>query len=547
MDPFHFACPHCSSRLRVREKLYVGRQVDCPECGQSLLIVEEKGELGVKRIERPPQPAATSGARTAAPAGERTGNRPQSTAAAKPAEQRGSTALKAATGAPLPATSAAELVSQSTRRPRGILIAAGIAGVALVLLGIAYLVRPASPDLATNATRPGGAAVPNEVPGENAQRQPAADADEQPHDELSERMTKIGEALLEHVAGEQAFPTGTVPILGIVPENRLSWLAVLADRFDGDDSPVSPAWDRPWNAPQNEAFVRRRLTAFQNPAINQLTGADGYPATHFVGVAGVGADAARLDNHHPRAGVFGYDRRTRLADIPDGTSNTLLVMGVGDQLGSWAAGGPATVRGLAREPYISGPDGFGTGSSDSMQVLMADGRVITVNSKTDPRILRRMAAKADGLPLDETEPGEPGDRPSLPAGPHDPPDADNEAGPLVAPADRPIDPEFAPEPTAPAPRKIDLAVSLKQPIARFDQPRSKPLADVLVGVAEMAGAQIAIDRDELGPAGARLAEPVTLKLENTTVGDILTGLLRPAGLAYRVEGDHLKVIPRGAQ
>jgi hypothetical protein len=153
-----------------------------------------------------------------------------------------------------------------------------------------------------------------------------------------------------------------------------------------------------------------------------------------------------------------------------------------------------------------------------------------------------MAAKADGLPLDESEPGEPGDRPSLLAGPNDPPDPDEDTG---APANRPIDPEFAPEP--PAPRKIDLAVSLKQPIARFDQPKSKPLADVLVGVAEMAGAQIAIDRAELGAAGAHLAEPVALKLENTTVGDILTGLLRPAGLAYRVEGDHLKVIPRGAQ
>ena len=58
----------------------------------------------------------------------------------------------------------------------------------------------------------------------------------------------------------------------------------------------------------------------------------------------------------------------------------------------------------------------------------------------------------------------------------------------------------------------------------------------------MAGARIAFDRDELGPAGARLSEPVALKLENTTVGDILSGLLRPAGLGYRVEGDHLRLV-----
>jgi hypothetical protein len=107
---------------------------------------------------------------------------------------------------------------------------------------------------------------------------------------------------------------------------------------------------------------------------------------------------------------------------------------------------------------------------------------------------------------------------------------------------RPLDPEIASEPE-PVQPKIDLAVSLKQPIAKFDQPKSKPLSDVLTSVAEMAGARITYDRDELGPAAARLGEPVALKLENTTVGEILSGLLHPAGLDYRVEGDHLKLVP----
>src|SRR5579863_1998355 len=52
MDPFHFVCPHCSSRLRVREKLYLGRQVDCPECGQALKIVEGKEGLEAQAVER---------------------------------------------------------------------------------------------------------------------------------------------------------------------------------------------------------------------------------------------------------------------------------------------------------------------------------------------------------------------------------------------------------------------------------------------------------------------------------------------------------------
>ena len=184
-----------------------------------------------------------------------------------------------------------------------------------------------------------------------------------------------------------------------------------------------------------------------------------------------------------------------------------------------------------------------------MQALLADGRVMTISDKIDPRILRRMAAKADGLPLDESEAGEPGDRLSLLAADAaaDPfANGDDDGDKIESPQDnRPLEPEFVEEPPKPVAKKIDLAVSLKQPIVRFDQPKSKPLSEVLTGVAEMAGAQIDFDRDKLGPAAARLSEPVALKLDNTTVGDILTGLLRPAGLAYRVEGDHLKLVPMG--
>jgi hypothetical protein len=106
--------------------------------------------------------------------------------------------------------------------------------------------------------------------------------------------------------------------------------------------------------------------------------------------------------------------------------------------------------------------------------------------------------------------------------------------------DQPLDPEFAPEPAVSP--KINLALSLKQPIIRFDQPRTKPLEAVLVSVAEMAGTRIIFDRDELGPAAARLSEPMALRQDDTTVGEILTGLLRPAGLAWRIEGDHLRLV-----
>jgi len=35
-----------------------------------------------------------------------------------------------------------------------------------------------------------------------------------------------------------------------------------------------------------------------------------------------------------------------------------------------------------------------------------------------------------------------------------------------------------------------------------------------------------------------------LRLQNTTVGEILDGMLKPAGLGYRVETDHIRLVPR---
>jgi len=235
---------------------------------------------------------------------------------------------------------------------------------------------------------------------------------------------------------------------------------------------------------------------------------------------------------------------------------------------------PATTRVCSASPPANSPR-----SSRQRETLLMGGSAATLI------LLILCAAKLFRFNKDRTEPvanglqhGAPNAQQSVPANPPDVAQADSQdtevddpdtrdpvAGPVLIPEepeigdlarphpadspaaeDEPLDPEFVPEPAAPFVRKIDLAVSLKQPIIRFDQPRGKPLSEVLTGVAEMAGTRIEFDRNELGPAAGRLAEPVALKLEQTTVGDILAGLLHPAGLTYRIEGEHLRVVPRKA-
>ncbi|MGE5190882.1 MAG: hypothetical protein ACM3U2_00155 [Deltaproteobacteria bacterium] len=342
MDPFHFACPHCSSRLRVREKLYVGRQVDCPECGDTLRIVERKGELAVERAQRQPPAVPPAGVR-------------------EPAGQQG-TASKETDGA-------------------------------------------------------------------------------------------IGQR------------------------------GAAASQTAGAASAATPA--SPSAPPQAQAFVRR-IFADRRRAVLTL-----------------GAAAALIA---VLLAVIFLPRSAGTTGASDDASRQVAADRASAPAASTAGDGQAAHDAPQPAPAPEKP-------SDEHGALPSN----------------------DGeAPLDDSEPGAGGDSPLPLAGDALPGEQGDD--------DRPIDPDFAPEPPAPTVRKIDLAAALKQPITRFDQPRSKPLEEILVSVAEMAGARITVDRDELGQAAARLAEPRALKLENTTVGDILSGLLNPAGLAYRIEGERLHII-----
>jgi hypothetical protein len=287
--------------------------------------------------------------------------------------------------------------------------------------------------------------------------------------------------------------------------------------------------------PADDAGRRALVREFLNPLLAETTTPQGDGVTHFVGVAGVGEDGPRLPVDHPRAGIFGAGRHTRKEDVADGLSHTLLLLGVEANLGSWAAAGPATVRPLTQEPYLRGPDGFGTGQDDGMFVLMADGSVKFLSSETHPILMRRMAAMADGLPLDLSVPGDP--TPAVVA--VEPLDT----APLP-PADLPA-PEEPPEPVDTKP-KIDLNAALAQRLLRFRQGRSVPRRELLDLVEEMLGAPIRYDRASLGEAAEALEQAITLDLQDVTVEDVLRRVLDQSDLTYEREGDGVRLRRKGA-
>ncbi|WP_437227034.1 hypothetical protein SH661x_000140 [Planctomicrobium sp. SH661] len=340
-----------------------------------------------------------------------------------------------------------------------------------------------------------------------------------PVDPVEQKLLGIGTMVGDFVTRQEAYPSGTPS-----GDTARSWIAQLAEtHLPGP----RPHWEKGWDAPINDEFVRRRFPAMENPEVAQKSGEDNYPATHFVGVSGVGVDAADLPRNHPRAGIFTNGQGTRPEDVRDGLSNTILVAGVESRLGSWARPGDATVRSFTREPYLHGPDGFGTGQADSMQVLMADGSVKTLNSKADPVVVRRLAAMADGMSLDPQVAGDP--LTSMPTAPKGP----GEQTPL-AQSDPPIEVELTPELPV-----IDLKPRLAQKIASFEQIRPVPLEQVLRDLQELLGTPLDISDF---PEETRL-RPVSLKLQNATVGEILEQVCEAGGVRVAVKEGEISIFP----
>ncbi len=201
------------------------------------------------------------------------------------------------------------------------------------------------------------------------------------------------------------FPPGTIPNAALAPEQRLSFHVVLIPFVEASPLYYQLAKTEPWDSPTNVGVVGDgRFKVFQCPA--WVGAAKDVPLTghlaitNYVGVAGVGADAATLSLGAPGCGIFGYDCSVKGKDVKDGSDNTALLFETAHDVGPWMRGGPATVRGVDAAAPFGGTHFRQTWTfqkrADGFNVVLANGAVRHTSPDISPEVLAALATIAGG-------------------------------------------------------------------------------------------------------------------------------------------------------
>jgi len=203
----------------------------------------------------------------------------------------------------------------------------------------------------------------------------------------------IGLALHNYADTHTQFSAGTIPNPSVAPNQRLSWLVELLPYLEEDALYRQFDQNAAWNGEANHALSHSTLRIFHCPALKANPW-----ETPYVGIAGVGSDAANRSFGDPKIGLFGYDRRITFADAKDGTSYTLMVLETTRNTDSWARGGFTTVRGVIPEdkPYVGAGRPFGGIHVAGSNALMMDGSVWTLPDRISPEVVEALATIAGG-------------------------------------------------------------------------------------------------------------------------------------------------------
>ena len=201
-------------------------------------------------------------------------------------------------------------------------------------------------------------------------------------------------ALHNYHDAHREFPVGVIEGQN-TPEQSISWFATILPYVDQAALNQQLKADEAWDSKANAEVAKTPIPIFLDPAATDLD-FDGFARTDYAGVAGLGADGPNKAVDEKGAGIFAYNRGTRIRDILDGTSNTIAIGDISQERGPWLQGGKSTIRPFVASPYINGPDGWGGIHVGGAHFGLADGSVRFISENIDPNVLEALVTIQGG-------------------------------------------------------------------------------------------------------------------------------------------------------
>ena len=238
---------------------------------------------------------------------------------------------------------------------------------------------------------------------------------------------KLADAVKAMKDGGGTFPRGAATRRSVVarmglpfaPEQRVSWMVEMlpALGYKNLHSQIDPEFA--WNAAANLRAARAWIPEFLDPAqesrtwraeLSSVTGRD-LGATHFIGLTGIGDNAADLPDKPEfaaRLGIFGYERQTKVADVIDGLDKTIFAIQVLPSVARpWIRGGGATLQGIAPTDSFLPFRLLQTNGDFGAYAIMCDGSIRFIRTGIPDNLFKAMTtykAKDDTTGIDEHAP-----------------------------------------------------------------------------------------------------------------------------------------------
>jgi hypothetical protein len=194
----------------------------------------------------------------------------------------------------------------------------------------------------------------------------------------SNNLKQIGLAMHNYHDTYNALPAQSVPDENGQPMH--SWRVAILPFIE-----QGPLFDRynfnePWDSPNNQIVGQQPLSIFQCPSSDQTKGTN--QTNYFV----VYGDET----------MFAPNRWTKFADVPDGLSNTIMVVECDTMNVQWSE--PVDIPFDQMEFKINPPSGVGLSSDHrgGAQVVLGDGSIKFVSETADEQTIRYMLIRNDG-------------------------------------------------------------------------------------------------------------------------------------------------------